>query len=469
MSERFALRSRRIITPEGIVDGVVVVSDGRIEAVHGPGRTAPAGIDTEDLGSLALLPGLVDCHVHINEPGRTEWEGFTTGTRAAASGGVTTLVDMPLNCDPVTTSLAAFEVKLEATRGTYLVDVGFWGGVVPGNAAELGKLAERGVLGAKAFLCHSGIDDFPESDEDTLRSAMHELREAGIPLLAHAELDLGGPACEPGSHHHDDWLASRPKAWEDAAIALLIRLCRETGCAVHIVHLSSSTAVPMLREARADGLPITVETCPHYLCLSAEEVPPGETLYKCAPPIREEANREALWAALDEGVIDFVISDHSPCTPHLKAKDEGIGDFGAAWGGIASLSLGLGSVWREAARRGIPIERVVRWMSAEPARFAGVSGRKGSISVGMDADFAAWDLDDEHAVQPGELHFKHRVSPYLGRPVRGRCHRTWLRGQEIYGPGGFAEPAGRPILGRDTAAPESTAPSPSKTTTTERR
>ena len=453
---RSAIRSRRIVTPEGLVDGAVVVDGERIEAVV---TELPSGLRTQDLGELALLPGLVDCHVHINEPGRTEWEGFDTGTRAAASGGVTTLVDMPLNCDPVTTSVDALETKLAATAGTYRVDVGFWGGVVPGNADKLGALAKRGVLGAKAFLCHSGIDDFPDSDEATLREAMIALRRAGVPLLAHAELDLGGPACDAGSHRHDDWLESRPKSWEDAAIALLVRLCRETGCAVHVVHLSSSTAVPLLREARAEGLPITVETCPHYLCLTAEEIPPGETLFKCAPPIREAANREALWEALREGVIDFVISDHSPCTPDLKRKDperagasDRGGDFGLAWGGIASLSLGLGSVWREAHGRGLVVEDVVRWMAAEPARFAGLSGRKGAIAAGMDADLAAWDLDVEWEVAPESLHFKHAVSPYVGRRVRGRCHRTWLRGEEVFrleGDGAhFADPSGRPLLGR---------------------
>ena len=449
--DRFALRSRQIVTPEVLVDGAVVVAGERIEAVV---TDVPEGLPVTDLGELALLPGLVDCHVHINEPGRTEWEGFDTGTRAAAAGGVTTLVDMPLNCDPVTTSVAALETKLAATAGTYRVDVGFWGGVVPGNAAELTKLAERGVLGAKAFLCHSGIDDFPDSDEATLRAAMVALRDAGIPLLAHAELDLGDAPCAAGSHDHDAWLESRPKAMEDAAIALLIRLCRETGCAVHIVHLSSSTAVPMLRDARAEGLPITVETCPHYLCLSAEAIPKGETQFKCAPPIREEANREALWAALGEGVIDFVISDHSPCTPDLKAKTEGVGDFGQAWGGIASLSLGLGSVWREAHRRGHSIEQVVGWMAAEPARFAGVSERKGAIAPGMDADLAAWDLGDEHAVGRSDLHFKHPVSPYLGRSLRGRCRRTWLRGHEVFRLEGevatFAEPSGQPLFARGT-------------------
>lgn len=449
MSERVALRSRQIVTPEGLVDGAVVVQGERIEAVV---RDVPEGVPVEDLGALALLPGLVDCHVHINEPGRTEWEGFDTGTRAAAAGGVTTLVDMPLNCDPVTTSLEAFETKLAATEGTYRVDVGFWGGVVPGNADELRKLAERGVLGAKAFLCHSGIDDFPASDEATLRDAMRVLGEAGLPLLAHAELDLGDAPCAAGSHDHAAWLASRPKAMEDAAIALLIRLCRETGCAVHVVHLSSSTAVPMLREARSEGLPITVETCPHYLCLSAEAIGEGETQFKCAPPIREEANRQALWAALDEGVIDFVISDHSPCTPELKAKGDGVGDFGLAWGGIASLSLGLGSVWREARRRGHPIDRVVRWMAAEPARFAGVAERKGAIAPGRDADLAAWDLTAEYAIGPGDLHFKHPVSPYIGREMRGRCHRTWLRGREVFalgeGEARFAPPSGRPIFHR---------------------
>lgn len=442
---RHGVRSQRVLTPEGIRPATVVVDGERVEAVV---AEAPRELPVEDVGAAVLFPGLVDCHVHINEPGRTEWEGFETATRAAAAGGVTTVVDMPLNCIPVTTTLEAFERKLEATEGRLHVDSGFWGGVVPGNAEELPRLAEAGVLGAKAFLCPSGIDDFPQASADDLRRAMPRMAEAGIPLLAHAELDLGTPACPAGATSYRAWLQSRPREWEDAAIALLIDLCRETGCAVHIVHLSSASAVPMLREARAEGLPITVETCPHYLCLAAEQIPDGDTRFKCAPPIREDANREALWDALAEGVIDFVISDHSPCTPGLKHLDDG--DFGQAWGGIASLSLGLASVWTEASRRGLPLERLATWMSGAPARFAGVDDRKGAIAEGMDADFFAWDPDATVAVTPERLHFRHPISPYLGRALRGEVRATWLRGRKVYEGGEFDAPRGRPLLHRRT-------------------
>ncbi len=440
---RRGVRGRRVLTPEGLRPATVIVEGETVAAVT---DVAPEGLPIDDVGDAVLFPGLVDCHVHMNEPGRTEWEGFETATRAAAAGGVTTVVDMPLNCRPVTTTLAAFERKLEATEGRLHVDAAFWGGVVPKNTHELPRLARAGVLGAKAFLCHSGIDDFPRATAEDLRQAMPIMAEAGIPLLAHAELELDAPPCPPGATSYDAWLASRPRQWEDAAIALLIELCRETGCAVHIVHLSSASAVPMLRDARAEGLPLTVETCPHYLCLSAEGVPDGDTRFKCAPPIREEANREALWAALGEGVIDLVISDHSPCTPGLKKL--ATGDFCGAWGGIASLSLGLSSVWTEAQQRGVPIERLAAWMSAAPARFAGIDDRKGAIAPGMDADFFAWDPDAPFPVAPERLYFRHPISPYLGRELRGEVLATWLRGRKVYEGGAFEAPRGRPLLHR---------------------
>lgn len=427
---RHVVTSERVYTPGDLVPGpaAVIIEGDRIQDIVEI-TAVPAGLPREDLGELALLPGLVDCHVHVNQPGRTHWEGFETATAAAAAGGVTTLVDMPLNCLPVTTTLAGFEAKLSDCATNLWIDVGFWGGVIPGNAEQLPRLAARGILGAKAFLCDSGIDEFPASDEATLREAMLALAKAGIPLLAHAELEspiLDDPGhTDPG--HYDTWLHARPAAWEEAAIALLIRLCRETGCAVHVVHLSAASALPSLRAARAEGLPITVETCPHYLCLCAEEVPRDATVFKCAPPVREASNREGLWAGLREGIIDLVVTDHSPCSPDLKA-----GGFIEAWGGIASLSLGLSSVWTEAARRGFELGAVVEWMSAAPARMTGLSGRKGGIARGLDADLVAFDPDAAFIVGPEHLHFRHKVSPWIGRQLRGRIHRTWLRGQPIY-------------------------------------
>jgi allantoinase len=460
MPERLAIISERAYLPRGVGRAAIVIVGERIVEVADP-DTLPVKLPRIDLGRTALLPGLVDCHVHINQPGRTHWEGFETATMAAAAGGVTSLVDMPLNCLPVTTTVAGLEAKLADLRdhgdhgdparpghNCLHVDVGFWGGVVPGNAAELAGLAARGILGAKAFLCDSGIEEFPASDAATLREAMVVLARAGIPLLAHAELEgplpeqLRAPPDDPGSYAC--WLERRPAAWEEAAIALLIELCRETGCAVHIVHLSAASALPMLQAARAEGLPITVETCPHYLCLCAEEVPREATLFKCAPPIRAAQNRDGLWAGLREGAIDLVVTDHSPCTPQLKD-----GGFIEAWGGIASLSLGLSSVWTEAKARGFTLDDVVEWMCAAPARLTGLDSRKGTIAPGRDADLVAFDETAEFVVGPQDLHFRHKVSPWLGRHLRGRVLQTWLRGHNIYDVRAdprFAAPIGRALL-----------------------
>jgi allantoinase len=454
----WALRGARVVGAPGAgADGtgpaVVVIHGGRILEVL-PGSAAPAGLPVEDLGSRVLAPGLVDCHVHINEPGRTDWEGFTTATRAAAAGGVTTLVDMPLNCRPVTTRRAALEEKLRATQGQLHVDVGFWGGVVPGNASELPGLAAAGALGCKAFLVHSGIDEFPNASEADLRAAMPVLHDAGLPLLAHAELDLEGAPGSGGGRVGDprryaSYLDGRPRAMEDAAIALLIGLARETRCAIHVVHLSSASSLTQIARAKDEGLALTVETCPHYLCLESEEIPDGATEFKCAPPIRGHENREALWRGLADGVIDLVVSDHSPCAPALKGRERG--DFVAAWGGIASLQLGLPAVWTEASRRGLSLGALARWMSARPAALAGLGHRKGRIAPGLDADLVAWDPDAEIVVAPGTLHFRHKVSPYLGRRLRGRVEKTWLRGRLVYDGGTHrAGPIGAPLLGRDT-------------------
>jgi allantoinase len=441
------IRSTRVFVDGAFRPAEVVVHDGTILYVLGCHSGVAPTFPVEDLGNLALLPGLVDPHVHMNEPGRTEWEGFATATRAAAAGGVTTLVDMPLNCIPVTTSARALEAKLEAARGQLAVDVGFWGGVVPGNAGELETLLERGALGAKCFLCHSGIDDFPASTVDDLRQAMPILRDAGATLLVHAELELpGAPPCAGDVRSYATYLASRPRAWEDAAVSMMVMLCEETGCPVHIVHLSSSGALDFVRRGKDKGMPFTAETCPHYLCLSAEEVRDGATEFKCAPPIREAENREKLWAAVDQGLVEIVTSDHSPCTPGLKKPDEG--DFGGAWGGIASLSLGLPSVHTAALARGVSLDRVVGAMTDAPARLAGLERRKGRIARGYDADLCAFDPDARWTVRPDALPFRHKVSPYVGRELRGRVVKTWLRGEVIYGEGAREGATGRPLLGR---------------------
>jgi allantoinase len=443
-----AYRSSRVVLPTGVQEATLLVEDEEIaEIVRGPSRVAGA----IDFGDRVIGPGLVDCHVHINEPGRTEWEGFETATAAAAAGGVTALVDMPLNSLPVTTTREALELKKQASVGKCRVDVGFWGGVVPGNSYDLSELAQGGVLGCKAFLVHSGIDEFPNTSADDLREAMPMLRDAGLPLLAHAELDLGARVSSDDRRVYQRYLESRPAAWEDEAIRLLVELCRETNCAVHIVHLSSASSLPILRAAKAEGLPITVETCPHYLCLTAEAIPDGATFYKCAPPIRDAKNREALWQALLEGVIDFVITDHSPCLPGLKLAESG--DFEAAWGGIASLQLGLPAIWTEGQRRGATLESVFRWMSSAPADFAGLGGKKGRLTPGSDADLLIFGPEEQLLVEPEQLFFRHKVSPYLGQRLLGRVHSTVLRGSCVYDGGQHpGAPLGEHLLHRRTRA-----------------
>ncbi|MCO4743362.1 MAG: allantoinase AllB [Proteobacteria bacterium] len=434
-----ALRSRRILTPKGWVDGAVSIEDGRIIAIGAPSE----GATVEDLGDLVLMAGLVDAHVHVNEPGRTEWEGFVTATQAAAVGGITTIVDMPLNCIPVTTTADALRTKLAALEGELHVDAAFWGGVVPDNVDDLEELVQAGVVGAKCFLCHSGIDDFPASTPENLRPSMATLRAAGVPLLVHAELesDLHPPG-DP--RDYATFLASRPASWEDDAIALVIELVRETGCPAHIVHLSSASALPSLAAARAEGLPITVETCPHYLCLSAAQVPVGDTSYKCCPPIREEANRDALWQGLRDGIIDQVVSDHSPCVPGLKLPERG--DFLEAWGGIASLQLGLSAIWTEASARGFSIADLSRWMSQHPAKLASLK-HKGTLTVGADADLVAWDPDGEFIVDADALLHRHKVTPYRDHTLRGVVHATWLRGEKVASHGKpLGTATGRPVL-----------------------
>jgi len=413
-----------------------MVENERISQVRGWDEV-PLDAELHDFGDLLLLPGLVDTHVHINEPGRTEWEGFRTATQAAASGGVTTLVDMPLNCVPETIDVTALEAKRSAAQGKAWVDWAAWGGVVRGNADSLRPLAHAGVPGFKCFLIHSGIDGFTPVDETGLRLALERLRGTGLPLLAHAE--VAGPvnaatealhASGACWHTYATYLASRPDAAELEAIALLIRLADEFETPIHIVHLASAQALPLLDEARKRGLPITVETCPHYLWFGAEEIPDGATEYKCAPPIRRAENREGLWKALEDGLIDMVVTDHSPCPPAMKRRGEGRWDL--AWGGIASLGLALPVIWTAIKQRGIPIERLAQWMAAAPAHLAGLAGRKGALAPGADADFVVFDPDAPWTVAPHDLHFRHKLSPYLGAKLNGRVLGTWLRGEPVF-------------------------------------
>jgi len=397
------------------------------------------------------MPGLVDTHVHVNEPGRSDWEGFATATRAAAAGGVTTIVDMPLNSIPATTTLAGLREKLEAASGKCLVDVAFWGGLVPGNTGELAKLWDAGVVGFKCFLVHSGVDEFPNVTEKDLREAMPELARLGAPLIVHAELP--GPieaACGQTSdgkieRTYDAFLRARPRAAENEAVELMIRLSRETGCRIHIVHHSSADALPMLREAKASGVAITAETCPHYLHFAAEEIRDGATEFKCCPPIRERKNRERLWDALRDGTIDMVVSDHSPCPPEMKLREQG--DFTKAWGGISSLQLRLPVMWTEAKPRGFAINQLTEWLCAAPARQVGLHQRKGSIAVGCDADIVIWNPDREFQVSPSLIHHRHKVTPYAGEILHGVVEKTFLRGQMVYDGAEFvSNPRGEIIL-----------------------
>jgi allantoinase len=426
------VRARRVVLPDGERAATVHTEDGRITAVTAFDDAPSSAVTLAD--DEVLLPGLVDSHVHVNEPGRTEWEGFASATRAAVAGGVTTIVDMPLNSIPATTTLEALHVKRQVAEGQVAADVAFWGGAVPGNLDQLRPLHEAGVVGFKCFLLDSGVPEFPPLDDAGLRAALAELATFDGLLIAHAEdADVIAAAPAPGGPSYADFLASRPGAAERSAIGRLVEAARDTGARAHVVHLADADALPILRKARADGVRITVETCPHYLTFAAEQVPDGATAFKCCPPIREASHREALWAALTDGDVDLVVSDHSPCTPELKRLD--VGDFDEAWGGIASLQVALPVVWTGARARGVGLDRVVSWMSAAPARLAGLPG-KGSIAVGKDADLVAFAPEERWTV--GDLEHRNPVTPYSGRELHGVVRRTWLRGRPADG-----EPAGR--------------------------
>jgi allantoinase len=434
MSETLVVRSRRAAVADGVREAAVLVRDNRIVEIAEYGARLGATTDV-DLGELALLPGLVDTHVHVNEPGRTEWEGFGCATRAAAAGGVTTICDMPLNSVPVTTTAGALREKLAAAAGQCAVDVAFWGGAVPGNLGEMGTLLEAGVVGFKCFLIDSGIPEFPPLSRAELRTAMKALAESGAPMIVHAE----DPAevREPTGPGYDAFVASRPAVSERRAIETVVGAAAATGARAHIVHLSAAECAALIGAAKAAGVALSAETCPHYLFFAAEEVPAGHTEFKCCPPLRYAANREALWRALAAGVIDCVVSDHSPCPPALKDLDSG--DFRTAWGGIASLQIGLPAVWTVARRRGLSLADVARWMSAFPASLAGLPA-KGRIAVGCDADLVAFDPDASFEVHGADLRHRHPLTPYEGRTLTGRVARVWLRGAEVCAD---TEPRGR--------------------------
>ncbi len=441
----FVVRSRRAVLPEGERPAAVHVAAGRIAAVAGYDDEVPAGVLVLDAGGDALLPGLVDTHVHVNEPGRTEWEGFWTATRAAAAGGVTALVDMPLNSVPATTTPAALAAKRAAAAGKCWVDVGFWGGVVPGNEGELAALWDDGALGFKCFLVPSGVPEFAPVGEEELRRALPVLAALGAPLLTHAELpgpidEAARQAADGDPRSYRSYLASRPAQAEIEAVELLARLAGETpgaaGPRVHVVHVAAAEVLPLLRAARGQGVAITAETCPHYLVFAAAEIPDGATEHKCAPPIRESAHREALWAGLADGTLALVASDHSPSPPAMKLRERG--DFREAWGGIASLQVAAAAVWTAARRRGHGLADLARWMAEAPAALAGLAERKGAIRPGLDADLVVFDPEAEWTVEGARLEHRHPLTPYEGRRLRGVVRRTLLRGRMVYDGGRFA-------------------------------
>lgn len=445
-----ALKSNRIITPAGLINAFVLMKDGKIEDIVSelPGED----YTIEDLGDLVLMPGIIDPHVHINEPGRTDWEGFDTATKAALAGGITSLIEMPLNASPVTTTVKAFEEKIKATKDKLHCNCGFWGGVIPGNEKEIEPLIEKGVFGFKAFLTHSGIDEFPNVTENDLRKVMPIIAKHGLPLLVHCELstptlDLrrlaegdsplttsSSAKASADNRLYKEYLDSRPRKWEDDAIALMIRLCEELNCRTHIVHLSSSNSLEQIVKAKQKGLPLTVETCQHYLYFNAEDIPDGRTEYKCAPPIRERENNLMLHDALRSSLIDFVATDHSPAPPAMKELESG--DLMKAWGGISSLQFALPVLWTVTQKHGATLTNMAQWLCEHPARLPGLS-RKGKIEKGFDADLVAWDPEASFVVSKEMIGHRHKITPYLGEELKGVVNQTWLGGKKVFDSGKF--------------------------------
>ncbi len=439
----FAIASQKVLTLEGEKPAAILIKGEKILDVVSI-ENIPENCPTEDMRNNVIMPGLVDAHVHINEPGRTDWEGFETATKSAAAGGITTLVDMPLNCIPVTTTVDALNQKIIATKDQLWIDCGFYGGLIPDNIQDLESLADAGVLGFKAFLSPSGIDEFPNISEKNLREALPILAKKGIPVLVHAELENEATSTEENKTYKY-FQESRPKSWENNAIKLLIRLCREFNVHIHIVHLSSADILPEIAQTRKDGFPLTVETCPHYLHFSSERISDGDTRFKCAPPIWNGENRENLWAGLEEGIINFITSDHSPCTPELKNLEAG--NFEKAWGGISSIQFALPVIWTECKQRGYSLEQLINWMSKQPAKFVGMDDLKGQISPGFDADLVCWNPDKKYIIKKEAIHHKNKLTPYEGESLYGVVNATFLRGQKVYENGQFlGNPKGKIVL-----------------------
>jgi len=446
--KHFALQSHNVIINGEQIAACVEIKNELIYDIlpHGVALSCPV----QDFGDKVIMPGLVDSHVHINEPGRTEWEGFNTATQAAAAGGITALVDMPLNCIPVTTTKAAFQEKLDSVDDKLWVDCGFWGGVIPQNIADLDELLTAGVLGVKSFLIDSGIEEFPPVEAKDMRAAMPILANHDVPYLIHAELDCGSFNDVEITKEYNSFLESRPKSCENDAISLMVDMARESkekgdNCKVHIVHLSSDEALTTIENAKAEGLRFTAETCPHYLTIASENIPDGKTLFKCCPPIRENENREHLWQAVTDGRLDFIVSDHSPCTPELKHIDTG--DIEKAWGGISALQFGISLIWTEAKTRGFSLVDITRLMSTETAKFAGLDSVKGNIKIGNHADFLVFDPNAQFTITNEMIKHRHNITPYAGRKVTGQVLHTFVRGHHVYQQDEFInEPKGRPLL-----------------------
>jgi len=438
MSKLFGIRSNRILASKGFFAGTVIVENGKIAELTSDRPEKFSG-PVEEVGDWVVMPGIIDSHVHINEPGRADWEGFNTATRAAAAGGITTLVDMPLNSTPVTTSSHNLDLKLSACKDQLHINCGFWGGIVPGNQDNITDLARSGVMGFKAFLTHSGIPDFPNVNESDLAVAMPIIRESGLPLLVHAELDQphrGIPNFEENKYSYQAFLDSRPRDWEDRAIDLIIKLVADTGCRAHIVHLSSADSLSKIKRAKSEGLPVTVETCPHYLFFDADNIPDGKPVFKCAPPIRDTQNNQRLWTAIEEGLIDFIVTDHSPTTPANKEIDSG--DLLLAWGGISGLQFSLPAVWTRARERGLAIEKLSQLMCGSVAEFLALKG-KGSLEIGFDADLVIWNPEESFTPLQSSIVHRHKFSPYVGAEMFGVIKTTYVGGHKVFDQGQFIE------------------------------